>query len=102
MRSIEFGCMLLGVGNVLAQTQYTSTGTSAIAKARATALTESPTSNIAGKTFNRFVTICKYLCMSFSGMILIFELGLENTDYATAAADGDLTNFISETEYLIA
>ena len=55
---------------VLGQVQYTSTGTAAIAKAKATALTESPTSNIAGKTFNRFVTIW-----------------CENTDYSSAAAD---------------
>ncbi len=54
----------------LAQTQYTSTASSAVAKARATALTESPTSNVAGKTFNRFVAIW-----------------CENTDYSMAAAD---------------
>lgn len=53
-----------------AQTQYTSTASSAVAKARATALTESPTSHVVGKTFNRFVTIW-----------------LENTDYSVAAAD---------------
>jgi len=47
------------VGSVVAQTQYTSTGTAAVAKARATALTESPTSNVIGKTFNRYVSICK-------------------------------------------
>ena len=52
------------------QVQYTSTGTAAIAKAKATALTESPTSNIAGKSFNRFVTIW-----------------CENTDYDMAAGD---------------
>jgi hypothetical protein len=49
------------LATALAQTQYTSTGTAAVAKARATALTESPTSNIAGKTFDRFVAICKFL-----------------------------------------
>ncbi|KAH6678275.1 phosphoesterase family-domain-containing protein [Halenospora varia] len=53
-----------------AQTQYTSTGTAAVAKARATALTESPTSNVVGKTFDRFVTIW-----------------FENTDYSMAAGD---------------
>jgi hypothetical protein len=53
------------------QTQYTATGASAVAAARATALTESPTSNVAGKTFDRFVTIW-----------------LENTDYSAAAGDG--------------
>lgn len=56
--------------SVLGQTQYTSTGTAAIAKARATALTESPTSNVAGKSFNRFVSIW-----------------CENTDYDMAAGD---------------
>ncbi|TVY86012.1 Acid phosphatase [Lachnellula willkommii] len=57
----------------LAQTQYTSTAAAAVAKARATALTESPTSNVAGKTFDRFVSIW-----------------CENTDYSMAAGD---TNF---------
>jgi hypothetical protein len=52
------------------QVQYTSTGTAAIAKAKATALTESPTSNVAGKSFSRFVTIW-----------------CENTDYDMAAGD---------------
>lgn len=66
-------CLSFWLGTALAQTQYTSTGTAAIAKARATALTESPTSNIAGKTFDRFVTIW-----------------LENTDYSMAAADANL------------
>ncbi|KAF8851502.1 phosphoesterase-domain-containing protein [Acephala macrosclerotiorum] len=59
--------------STLAQTQYTSTASSAVAKARATALTESPTSNVVGTSFNRFVTIW-----------------CENTDYSMAAAD---TNF---------
>jgi hypothetical protein len=53
-----------------AQTQYTATGAAAVAKARATALTESPTSYVKGKTFDRFVAIF-----------------LENTDYDSAAAD---------------
>lgn len=57
MRSTIFFPTLLATA--LAQTQYTSTGTSAVAKARATALTESPTSNVAGNTFDRFVAICK-------------------------------------------
>jgi hypothetical protein len=55
---------------VFGQTQYTSTGTAAVAKARATAKTESPTSNVSGKSFNRFVTIW-----------------CENTDYDMAAGD---------------
>jgi hypothetical protein len=64
-------CVLLaGAATVLAQTQYTSTGTAAVAKARATALTESPTSNVVGNSFNRFVTIW-----------------CENTDYSMAAGD---------------
>ena len=53
-----------------AQTQYTSTGTAAVAKARATAKTESPTSNVVGNSFSRFVTIW-----------------CENTDYSMAAGD---------------
>ncbi|TVY50119.1 Acid phosphatase [Lachnellula occidentalis] len=71
MRSIILLSAFLAVG--LAQTQYTSTAAAAVAKARATALTESPTSNVAGKTFDRFVAIW-----------------CENTDYSMAAGD---TNF---------
>lgn len=58
------------LASAYAQTQYTSTGTAAVEKARATALTLSPTSNVVGSTFNRFVTIW-----------------CENTDYSIAAAD---------------
>lgn len=58
------------LASAYAQTQYTSTGTAAVEKARATALTLSPTSNVVGNTFNRFVTIW-----------------CENTDYSIAAAD---------------
>lgn len=62
---------LLGlVGGVAAQTQYTSTASSAVAKAAATALTLSPTSNVIGNTFDRFV-----------------QIFLENTDYSKAIAD---------------
>lgn len=53
-----------------AQTQYTATNSASVAKARATALTESPTSYIKGKTFDRFVAIW-----------------CENTDYSSAAGD---------------
>lgn len=71
----------------IAQTQYTSTKASAVAQAQATALTLSPTSNIPGKTFDRFVTIW-----------------LENTDYSMAAADPNLqylaTQGITLTNYL--
>lgn len=64
-------CVSALIGVALATpTQYTSTGSAAVAKAKATALTESPTSNVAGKTFDRFVSIW-----------------CENTDYSMAAAD---------------
>lgn len=53
-----------------AQTQYTSTAASAVAAARATALTLSPVSSVKGKTFDRFVTIW-----------------CENTDFDMAAGD---------------
>lgn len=63
--------LMMGIAtSTLAQTQYTSTASTAVAKARATALTESPTSNVVGTSFNRFVTIW-----------------CENTDYSMAAAD---------------
>ncbi len=52
------------------QVQYTSTATSAVAKAAATALTLSPTSNVKGLTFDRFV-----------------QIFLENTDYELAIGD---------------
>ncbi len=58
---------------MVAQTQYTSTGTAAVAKARATALTESPTSNVIGKTFNRYVSICKDQCHVDGRTSLIYE-----------------------------
>jgi len=64
------------VSTAAAQTQYTSTATSAVAKAAATAKTLSPTSYVRGKTFDRFVTIW-----------------LENTNYASAAADRSNTPF---------
>lgn len=51
-------------------TPYTATGTTAIAAAKATAKTLSPTSSVPGKNFNRFVNIW-----------------LENTDFDKAAAD---------------
>jgi hypothetical protein len=58
------------VAGASAQTQYTSTAVTAVAKAAATALTLSPTSNIAGATFDRFV-----------------QIFLENTDYSLAIGD---------------
>lgn len=50
--------------------QNTATSASDVAAAAATAKTESPTSNVPGKAFDRFVIIW-----------------LENTDYSAAAAD---------------
>ncbi|KAH7386283.1 phosphoesterase family-domain-containing protein [Cadophora sp. MPI-SDFR-AT-0126] len=64
---------LVGLGlvaRVIAQTQYTATAAAEVEKAEATALTLSPTSNVVGKTFDRFVTIW-----------------CENTDYSMAAGD---------------
>lgn len=55
-----------------AQLQYTSTASSAVAQAAATALTQSPTSQVAGKTFDRFV-----------------QIWLENTDYSLAVGNGE-------------
>jgi hypothetical protein len=70
---------LLGLlTTALAQTQYTSTGTAAVAAARATALTESPTSHVVGKSFNRFVTIW-----------------FENTDFDLAAGDRKMLSLIT-------
>lgn len=62
--------LLIVAALVAAQTQYTATAAASVAKARATAKTLSPTSHVAGKTFDRFVTIW-----------------LENTDYDAAAGD---------------
>jgi len=52
------------------ETVYTATGTAAVAAAAATARTSSPTSNVKGKVFDRYVSIW-----------------FENTDYAKAIAD---------------
>ncbi|KAG9235636.1 phosphoesterase family-domain-containing protein [Amylocarpus encephaloides] len=65
--------LALPVSGVIAQIQYTSTASAAVEKARATALTLSPTSHVQGKTFDRFVTIW-----------------LENTDFDMAAGDPNL------------
>lgn len=56
----------------------TATGTAAIEAARATAKTLSPTSNVKGKTFDRFVTVW-----------------LENTDFDMAAGDRESSSTIS-------
>lgn len=66
----DFALILAFATTAFAQTQYTSTAASAVAQAQATALTLSPTSNVVGKTFDRFVTIW-----------------CENTDYSMAAGD---------------
>ncbi|KAK8097273.1 acid phosphatase [Apiospora kogelbergensis] len=55
-------------------TMYTATAAASVAAARATALTLSPTSNVKGKTFDRFV-----------------QIWLENTDYDMAAGDPSLS-----------
>ncbi|KAK1530251.1 phosphoesterase, partial [Colletotrichum costaricense] len=52
------------------ETRYTATGTAAVAAAAATAKTSSPTSNVKGKAFDRFVIIWN-----------------ENTDYDKAIGD---------------
>jgi hypothetical protein len=65
------------VTTAAAQTQYTATGAAAVAKARATALTESPISSVKGKTFDRFVAIF-----------------LENTDYDTVTADREIPHIL--------
>ena len=54
--------------------QYTATASSDVYAAQATAVTESPTSHVKGKAFDRFVVIW-----------------LENTDYSKAAQDRKLT-----------
>lgn len=53
-----------------AATMYTATATASVAAAQATALTSSPTSSVAGKTFDRFV-----------------QIFLENQDFGIAAGD---------------
>ncbi|KAK4190883.1 phosphoesterase family-domain-containing protein [Podospora australis] len=82
-----FNIALVGLlGSAAAQTQYTSTGSAAVAAARATALTLSPTSNVVGRTFDRFV-----------------QIWLENVDYVDAIADRMLslaTQGISLTNYI--
>ena len=58
------------------ETVYTATGTAAVAAAAATARTSSPTSNVKGKVFDRYVSIW-----------------FENTDYAKAIADRECPCF---------
>ncbi|KAJ5559621.1 hypothetical protein N7513_002020 [Penicillium frequentans] len=66
------------VSGAYAQSQYTSTATAAVAKAAATALTLSPTSSVAGLTFDRFV-----------------QIWLENEDYSAAIKDTNLAYLAS-------
>ncbi len=56
--------------SVSPETMYTATAAGAVAAARATALTLSPTSQVRGKTFDRFV-----------------QIFLENQDFDIAAGD---------------
>lgn len=60
--------------SVVAQAEnlYTATATASVAAAAATAKTSSPTSDVKGKAFDRFVVVW-----------------LENTDYDMAAGDGE-------------
>ncbi|GES65834.1 phosphoesterase-domain-containing protein [Aspergillus terreus] len=69
-------CALAAV--VHAQSQYTATGTAAVAEAAATALTLSPTSSVVGLTFDRFV-----------------QIWLENEDYSAAIKDKNLAYLAS-------
>lgn len=71
MRSIFLPILTLAA-NVAAQAEntYTATATDDVEKARATAKTLSPTSNVEGKAFNRLAIIW-----------------LENTDYDMAIGD---------------
>ncbi|KAK3367918.1 phosphoesterase family-domain-containing protein [Podospora didyma] len=71
--------LVAAAGVAFAQLQYTSTATSAVAAARATALTLSPTSNVVGATFDRFV-----------------QIFLENTDYSKAIANTNLAYLASQ------
>ncbi|KAK3984562.1 phosphoesterase family-domain-containing protein [Cladorrhinum sp. PSN332] len=71
--------LLALAAGAVAQTQYTSTAAAAVAAARATALTLSPTSNVPGKTFDRFV-----------------QIWLENVDYSVAIADPNLAYLASQ------
>ena len=52
------------------QISFTATATASVAAAAATALTLSPTSNVPGKTFDRFV-----------------QIFLENEDFSIASGD---------------
>jgi acid phosphatase len=71
MRSALLSLPLLVAGAAAqAENLYTATATSDVLAAQATAKTSSPTSNVKGKAFDRFVVIW-----------------LENTDYDLAVGD---------------
>ncbi|KAI1434376.1 acid phosphatase phoa [Xylaria sp. CBS 124048] len=73
MRPFISSVLLAGSATALVQNMYTATGTAAVAAAAATAKSESPTSHVKGKAFDRFVVIF-----------------LENTDYSLAVNDPNL------------
>lgn len=73
MLSFITASLALGAAVVSAQTTtvpHTSTDTAAVAAEKATDINLSPTSNVKGKAFDRFVTIM-----------------MENTDYSLASTD---------------
>ncbi|KXJ93514.1 acid phosphatase, partial [Microdochium bolleyi] len=61
------------------ETAYTATGAAAVAAAKATAKTRSPTSNVAGKVFDRYVSIW-----------------FENTNFEKARADPNFAAFAAQ------
>ena len=62
--------LLAVAGSAAAQTQYTASSSAAVAAAAATVLTNSPTSKVKGKAFDR-----------------IMQIYLETTDYHDANRD---------------
>lgn len=80
MRSLILPALVFAI-NVAAQAEntYTATATSDVEKARATAKTLSPTSNVKGKAFDRLAIVW-----------------LENTDYDMAI--GDRKSFIQKVQ----
>lgn len=73
MRPQVLAILAVATGCAVAQTQYTATDTADVYAAQATAETESPTSNVKGKVFDRLAIIW-----------------LENTDYDLAVGDVSL------------
>ncbi|TVY85143.1 Acid phosphatase [Lachnellula suecica] len=98
MRSITLLPAFLATA--FAQTQYTSTQSSAVAKARATALTESPTSNVAGKTFDRFVAISNFQWAASQGITLTNYLAITHPSQPNyVAAVGGSTHGITDDSF---